>query len=63
MSRNSLEVENSKAYYVTSREGRVSRNRPAHRPCSHVAVTSREGRVSRNQNCTYNQPGKYRHVP
>ncbi len=33
---------------VTSREGRVSRNRKGYRNQSHRFVTSREGRVSRN---------------
>ena len=34
--------------FVTSREGRVSRNIPFSACCDYTIVTSREGRVSRN---------------
>ena len=48
MSRNKMEGLLKRSFYVTSREGRVSRNGVAFTFFYPAFVTSREGRVSRN---------------
>ena len=48
MSRNISCRDWKREYFVTSREGRVSRNRGVGHNLHDRAVTSREGRVSRN---------------
>ena len=48
----------SKFIFVTSREGRVSRNYAAMILLAPDEVTSREGRVSRNSHVVFQQEGK-----
>ena len=63
MSRNPDGIDDMPGGFVTSREGRVSRNWPDTPGMAACRVTSREGRVSRNTGTGWLVLGDDRHVP